>query len=353
MKTKMSLIALLSAIMVLAGAFYVQAVVREGFSDVEDDFWAKSYIEMMNEKGIIKGYDDNTFKPYAEVTREEFAKMMVLSVGLELQSAENPTFEDVEKGDWAYKYIETAKTYLTGYQTAQGLYFRPTFDAQREDMAVAIVKALGIDADNTDLTVLSKLNDENTISKNLRKYVAAAINEGIMVGDTNLNFGAKETLTRAESAVLLGRLINGEKVVFDETKVVVEDTSTTAQPTTEPVTQPVTQEPVYTGSRTPVLSGRATGNGAQLSWSKGVADNFNYYKVVFSLYDSTPSYPENGYQRYISDVNNISAYIESGSGYSGGDVGGYLKSGKTYYVTITAVYNDGKFTSNVLRITMP
>lgn len=306
------------------------------FTDVDEDYWAFEFIELMNKYGIIMGYGDNSFRPNEKVTREEFAKMMVLTLGLDLENPSKGTFEDVNKGDWAYKYVETAKMYLTGYDTSQGLYFKPKYDAQREDMAVAIVKALEIDLDDVDLSVLDNLKDEDDISKNLRKYVAGAIEEGIMVGDNNKKFKPTATLTRAEAATILARLIIGEKIVFDETKVVVDDTDTSDDQ-----------------SQTPELSGKINNDQIVLNWTEVDSDDFKYYKVVLSKGDSTPSYPNDGYAKVISNVKTTSCQLEEGDTYYNGDFGGEIDEGQAYYISITAVYDNKNFTSNVIRLTIP
>lgn len=306
------------------------------YTDVKDGYWAKEAIELMDRYGIINGFKDNTFRPNVEVTRAEFAKMMVLTLDLKLENPNKGSFLDVKNYDWSYKYVETAKPYLTGFKTDQGLYFKPNVYAIREEMAVAIVKGLGIDADKTDMSVLNSIKDEAKISKNLRKYVAAAINEGIMIGDSNKYFGPDVTLTRAEAATLLARLITEEKVTFDETKVVIGDTN------------------LPDLSKTLVLSAKIDNNEVDLSWS-GVEDkNFAYYMVVISKSNSKPTYPKDGYIAYITDKSKNSFTLRAGLEYINGDFT-KLISGQTYYVSISAIYQNGTkyYSSNALAITIP
>lgn len=309
---------------------------NQNFKDVPENYWAYDSIMLMSDYQIINGYNDRTFKPEAPVTRAEFAKMMVLVMQLDLINPSNSDFIDVSKDNWAYKYIETAKSYMTGFSTSMGLYFKPAENAQREDMAVAIVKGLGIDPTATSLNVLNNINDQANISKNLRSYVAAAINNGIMIGDDNKNFNPKATLRRAEAATLLARLITEEKVVFDEEKVVLDDSS---QGTTS--------------NQTPQVSATTQDDKIILHWTGMDATDFLYYKVVLSKSDSTPSYPDNGYAAVITSSTTTGYELEAGDSYNGGDLGGTIKAGQTYYAAITAVYNDKKITGNVITITIP
>lgn len=338
---KMKVTSLLVVIFLLASSIGVMAGndyrTNKKFGDVPPGHWAEEYIEMMQEYGIINGYNDGNFLPDATVTREQFAKMMVLTLGLDLIKPSTPFFQDVAKGDWSYTYVETARTYLTGYSSSGKDYFRPQESAEREDLAVAIVKGLGLSVTGVDLTVLNKFTDQNLISANLKPYVAKAVIEGIMIG-SGTSFNPRGAITRAEASTLLARLIVDEKVVYDDEKVTYDNG--TSVPTI----------------KTPVLSASSVSDGIYLDWTETDDDDFNYYKVVFSLTDSSPSYPDNGYVTYITDPDDSYYLAKAGQNYNGGsssDVGEKLVSGKTYYVAITAVYDDGKYTSNVIQVVLP
>lgn len=144
----------------------------------------------------------------------------------------------------------------------------------------------------------------------------------------------------------------------------------TVVPTPAPTTTPPTPTPIITPKPTAIptpkptasptpsnqkafLAGRATSEGVELLWSKVNDSNFDYYKVVVSKYDSTPKYPDNGYLVAISDVNVTGYWIMAGMSYNGGDFGGTIKAGETYYVSITAVYGDQKINGNVISVKVP
>ncbi|MBN2221035.1 MAG: S-layer homology domain-containing protein [Vallitaleaceae bacterium] len=311
---------------------------KNKFNDVPPGHWAEEYIEMMQEYGIISGVGDGNFLPEATVTREQFAKMMVLTLGLELIKPSTAFFRDVSKDHWSYTYVETARTYLTGYPSSSGKDdFRPQLAAEREDMAVAIVKGLGLSVEGVDLGVLNQFSDQNLISTNLRPYVAKVVSEGIMIG-SGTSFNPRGAITRAEASKLLASLIVDEKVVYDDEKVTYEDETSDSK------------------TKTPALGTSVANGGIYLDWTETDDDDFNYYKVVFSQTDTSPSYPDNGYVTYISDVADSDYLAKAGQSYHGGssdDVGEKLVSGKTYYVAITAVYDDGKYTSNVIQVVLP
>lgn len=199
------------------------------FKDVDDDFWAYQAISDLVKRGIIRGYEDQTFKPNAKVTRSEFATMLTKALKLE-DPDDTQTFADVKPSSWDYKAVEASKEFLTGYKAGNGtMYFYGSRDAVREDMAVALVKALDVKVESDNGQLQKVFTDHKAISENLRDYVYTAYKEGIMIG-SNKKFDPQSTLTRAEAATLLKRALEKtEKVVVDDSdiddpeKVVVED----------------------------------------------------------------------------------------------------------------------------------
>jgi hypothetical protein len=79
------------------------------FSDLDTDApWAKTAVENLYRRGIISGRGEGIFDPNADITREEFAKIIVLAAGLEI-TGEPSGFSDVPSGSWAEPYIAAAK----------------------------------------------------------------------------------------------------------------------------------------------------------------------------------------------------------------------------------------------------
>jgi len=91
---------------------------KKGFSDVMLDDWFYSYVRAMVDTDVVGGYDDGTFKPNREITRAEFAKMVCLAKGWNLESSSTPpSFNDVAQDHWAFRFIETARARgaISGY----------------------------------------------------------------------------------------------------------------------------------------------------------------------------------------------------------------------------------------------
>jgi len=139
--------------------------VAGAFSDLSSNHWAYNVINEMVDKGCLSGYPDGTFKPQKEVTRAEFATILVRTLKIE-ENNEIVDFKDIEGIHWAEEYIDFASPFLTGYISNGEYYFKPDEPALREDAAVAIVRAKGLTSENVDTNILNKFSDKNSISEN-------------------------------------------------------------------------------------------------------------------------------------------------------------------------------------------
>lgn len=349
------------------------------FSDVPDGYWASGAIQWMVENGIIEGDGGGQFFPSREVSRDEYAKMMVLTLNLKLINPPEESFLDIKKGGWQFKYAETAKPYMTGFRTSSGDYFHPSQPAVREDMAVALVKALGFDNETADMSILSQFADEAVISPNLKKFVAIAVKHQLMEGydkDGKRVFAPDEGLNRASAATLLHNAFkeNEEKITYEDEKVTYEgddsddgevnnddenenedgdDEEENGEGDGEEDENEDENENENSGLASSNIRVKISGDKAVISWKKINSSGFNGYKVVISESDPTPVYPDNGYLAYITDRNNTSITVKAGDGYNGGDFGGRLKSGHTYYFSITVLYDNGKAPGNTVSAKLP
>lgn len=231
------------------------------FYDVDKSHWAYNYISELTDKNVISGYTDGSFKPENTVSRAEWSKMMVTSAGLNIKS-DSYAISDLSKDHWAYKYVTTAKDYMNWYSNNNTLSFKPNQAASREDVTVSLVKLKGYSVDDVDYSVLSAFKDVNSISIDLKKYVAVALQKNLISGFEDNTFRGQDTLTRAEASILLCRAFqmgNDNKVVdfneannsigtgisdtsyldmFKETPTPIPTIKPTPQPTLEPTPEP-------------------------------------------------------------------------------------------------------------------
>ncbi len=122
----------------------VSNIVRE-FPDVAKTEKYYDAVQILNKLDIIKGYEDGTFGPMKNVTRAEFATMIIRFLGMSEavdNSKENLPFPDIDGVDWAIGNIRTAKSLgiINGYEDGT---FRPNNNVSFEEAVKMIVCTLG------------------------------------------------------------------------------------------------------------------------------------------------------------------------------------------------------------------
>jgi hypothetical protein len=191
-----TIVCLVMSLQMMTGVFAKEYPQR--FYDVPKDHWAFEYIAELVDRGVIAGYEDGSFKPNKTVSRAEFAKIMVGAAGI--VTADNSLYFTDMQGHWAIPYVNAAREYLTAY--ADNTY-RPNQAAVREDVTMAMVKLKGYDISDVDFSYLSGFTDTDSISNNVKTYVAVAVEKGLISGFEDNTFRGQGTLTRAEAATLL------------------------------------------------------------------------------------------------------------------------------------------------------
>ncbi len=174
--------------------------IYDKFKDLNTVDWAAEEISYLYGKGIISGTGENKFEPNGLVTREQFAKMIVLSAGVYDEKAECD-FTDVLKEEWYTPYVASAKK--AGLVSGMGDgTFGTGLNISRQDMAVMIYNAFKnkgkvFENKKTDFLDFDEIAD---YAKESVSYLAA---EGIVNGRGNGVFDPHANATRAEAAVLI------------------------------------------------------------------------------------------------------------------------------------------------------
>ncbi|MBE7019032.1 MAG: S-layer homology domain-containing protein [Ruminococcaceae bacterium] len=184
------IVSLLLVLLMLSGTVFAA-----GFTDLDETHWAYPHVSELVEKGVINGYEDGTFRPDANVTRAELAKLLYMQFG------ENgwTLYMDVEMTDWFYPYV----TQTHNYFIVPMLSFYPDRAATREEVAYAIYVAKNL----APVTTIN-FTDAADIDTQYQQAVAAVAAEGIINGYPDGTFLPKNNITRAEVATVLHRAID-------------------------------------------------------------------------------------------------------------------------------------------------
>lgn len=175
----------------------------EGFSDVPDGHWAKDAIDRLVEKKIVSGMGDGRFAPSREVTRAEFAAMMLGCIGAE-KAAYDGRFSDVPADAW-YAPVVQSVSELGLLNGAEGL-FRPTDNITREEMAKVLSGVCKAYVPDAQGDTAAEFNDFDTISAWAAQDVELCAGLGLISGMPDGSFAPKECVTRAQAAVVSDKI---------------------------------------------------------------------------------------------------------------------------------------------------
>lgn len=180
------------------------------FRDV-GNHWAANAIYNMTQYGIINGYDDFTFKPGNNITREEFAALLAKSFSLEWNNGkQGSSYSDIQPNRWSSFYIEALKgIFPSPVSEAAQAEFLPLTPVTREEFAATLVHVLGYASQKlTDPSVLgSTFRDADQITENYRSSIAIAVELKLIQGQSNRMFAPKSSISRAEVASIMYRAI--------------------------------------------------------------------------------------------------------------------------------------------------
>ncbi|ERN52048.1 S-layer homology domain-containing protein [Alkalihalophilus marmarensis] len=177
------------------------------FSDISTSY-AKEEIEALAKSGVIDGYTDGTFRPTADITRAEFAKLLAMALNLPQNTEAAAAFNDVPI--WAEPYIGA----LVDAGVTKGVAantFGSTTPITRQDMMVMIVRGLGYDDYATFLSFTPAFKDFNQISNYAYDQIGLAANIQLARGTHQGYFLPKQAAHRQDAARWI------YEVVFEQT----------------------------------------------------------------------------------------------------------------------------------------
>ena len=186
------------------------------FSDVASH-WAKDSVNDMGSRLIVSGVDENNYKPDRDITRAEFAAIMVRALGLVPGTGETG-FSDVKASAWYAGYVQTAAEYgiISGYSdTAFGPADRITRE-QAMSMIARAAKITGLDASVEESqidSILAGFADAASVSNYARSSIALCIEAGLVSGKSSSAVAPKEDITRAEVAVIVEKLLRQSDLI--------------------------------------------------------------------------------------------------------------------------------------------
>ncbi len=190
-----------------AGRYYVKEN-RKTFKDIgSKDAMMKKAIEVMASKGIISGKDENNFDPDGVVSRAELVKLIVRTL-YSMDKDAKADFKDVPDKAWYYPYVASSKKegLVNGYPDNT---FRGKNTITKEEIIKVCAASLQgkkryKHPENEGKYIVFK--DNTSVPDWVRKYLALAVREGLIIRRADGNFQGSKPMTRGETALILYRL---------------------------------------------------------------------------------------------------------------------------------------------------
>lgn len=190
-------------LLILAILTLSPTLVSAKFTDVPTNLKQYDAISALENEGVIKGYNDGTYRPNQLVTRAELLKMTFNHIGFEPTAQETDTkLIDVPKDSWIAPYVKKALE-------LGAVNYNPDVPKFFPDQPISKIEALKMVLPLEGVPTPYFYDPSETGFKDVRAtdnfsyLVRAAQNAGIFSGKTGSSFYPFKNLTRADAAYLL------------------------------------------------------------------------------------------------------------------------------------------------------
>jgi hypothetical protein len=224
----------IAAIIAIA-AISQSAVYAADFTDIKGH-WAEATINALADKGVVNGVSATLFKPEGTVTRAEFLKMAMEASNIKAVDYRMGECLDASEKDWFNGYLQSAldkglipSEMISNYSVdvvsrndengnvqSKALYngaFVGNLPITREEMAAIaqITYQYSLNANtmkNMQASTDLGFADTNSISTWALAYVKLAYAQGFIMGMDDNTFLPKATVTRAQAATIVSRILD-------------------------------------------------------------------------------------------------------------------------------------------------
>jgi len=225
---------ILAAVLVFASS----AANAADFSDTLSH-WARNEISILSDKGIVNGVGGGMFDPDGEVTRAQYLKMLMETLGIQVSPLRTGECLDAAASDWFAPYLQGAldkglipKEMIVGYKALVDIErnsegeaigssvryagaFNGNVSISREEAAYLTMTLSQYVLNASTMSKLAATDidnytflDETDISGWTLMAVKLAAANGIINGMDTGKFEPAGTTTRAQAAVMINRLLN-------------------------------------------------------------------------------------------------------------------------------------------------
>ncbi|MNC14454.1 Endo-1,4-beta-xylanase A precursor [compost metagenome] len=168
--------------------------------------WSRTDVEVLAAKLVIDGQAPGRFAPDAQVTRGEFAALLVRALGLAPDASAASGVKDLKGTEWYAGALGAAKKagLLDGFEDGT---LRGEANITRAEMAVMMNRALKAAGKTAPSGTNPAFADQGQIPAWAADAVSAGAAAGLVEGTSGNRFAPSAQATRAEAAAMLKRLL--------------------------------------------------------------------------------------------------------------------------------------------------
>ncbi|QGT99764.1 hypothetical protein SYNTR_1171 [Candidatus Syntrophocurvum alkaliphilum] len=169
------------------------------FDDIAKNEPIYPYLVYLNNKDVVTGYPDATFRATNSISRAEFVALVLRAKDIDIVSGDKLTFTDVSSDFWAYDVIETAykEGIVSGYPDGT---FRPQATVTRAEVATVMMNL-------TKSTGSAKLEIDDINGHWAEEQIKAVINANVMELADAGTFSPNIAANREQSAYAIARMM--------------------------------------------------------------------------------------------------------------------------------------------------
>ncbi|GGF94499.1 beta-N-acetylhexosaminidase [Paenibacillus abyssi] len=174
------------------------------FTDLQYSQWAADSIHYLADRGTVAGYGQGRFGPLDTITRAQAVVYLVRELFPDEKANEAVSFKDVPGNHFFYKEISIAfhKGIIGGFP---GEVFRPDEWISRAETAAILTRSYRVTQGNRSVQLTDI--DSNWAAGSIRLLAS----NGLVGGYSDQTFRPGQSVTRAEFAVFLTRMIRYER----------------------------------------------------------------------------------------------------------------------------------------------
>ncbi|BAL00100.1 putative surface layer protein [Oscillibacter valericigenes Sjm18-20] len=190
-------------------SIYVLIYNKHSFADAAGK-WYEDIVNEMGSRKIVEGRKDGKFHGEDNITRMEFATILVRALGLPADG-DAGVFTDVTAREWYYGAVGTAYEYGLIYgRTATT--FDPMADITRQEAMVMIARAAKVAEFNGTSGELTAFSDAGDVGSWALDEVEFDVGSGLIMGNHGKLY-PHDNISRAELATIILRLLQKSNLV--------------------------------------------------------------------------------------------------------------------------------------------